>query len=257
MSHSSAHTNCLNCDAVLSGNYCGQCGQKATTHRLSLGHFIQHELVHGIWHVDKGFLFTLGQVLRRPGHVARDYIKGKRAGHFNLLTLLLLLISALLLLNHHQHTEPVKAEGDWLQMTEWIKHNFKWVMLCFLPIAAWSGQIVFRRVHYNFAEQLVFNCFVMSGELFILLCVALAERIPGTTWMSKLEIEQYLSLIFFLIAYWQMYGAIYTLPGWIWRVLAYLVLFMAFFIVAAFIAVAIYALLFNGGSVHGKIQIPY
>lgn len=60
--------DCLNCAAtVVPYNYCPNCGQKTTTHRYSIQHFIAHDFVHGIWHVDKGILFTLAGLFKRPG----------------------------------------------------------------------------------------------------------------------------------------------------------------------------------------------
>src|ERR1044071_7443960 len=89
-------TRCLNCDTELQGAYCFKCGQKASTHRFSASHFIAHELVHGIWHIDKGILYTLKHVLTRPGRLSREYIAGKRTGHFSLVTLLIFLVSLVL-----------------------------------------------------------------------------------------------------------------------------------------------------------------
>ncbi len=48
----SGHANCLNCDAVLHGEYCSSCGQAAHEgHAPTLGHF-GYELMHEFLHVD-------------------------------------------------------------------------------------------------------------------------------------------------------------------------------------------------------------
>ena len=41
-------------------------------------HFVMHDLLHGVWHLEKGILFTLKETIIRPGQAALDYIKGKR-----------------------------------------------------------------------------------------------------------------------------------------------------------------------------------
>lgn len=99
-------THCLNCKTSLHGKYCHACGQTSSTHRLSLGHFLIHDAVHGLWHVDGSFLYTLGQVVRRPGKAALEYIAGKRRKYFNLVTLLLLIAGTTVFVRH-----KLKPEG--------------------------------------------------------------------------------------------------------------------------------------------------
>src|SRR4051812_15937136 len=50
---------CLNCGYEVINNFCSNCGQSTATHRLSIGHFVVHDLIHSIWHVDRGIFFTL------------------------------------------------------------------------------------------------------------------------------------------------------------------------------------------------------
>jgi hypothetical protein len=83
-------TSAFNCGHEVSNNFCSVCGQTTHTHRLSIKHFYLHDLVHslGMW---IAVFFTLKEVLIRPGYAAIEYIRGKRAGRFPILTLLLLL----------------------------------------------------------------------------------------------------------------------------------------------------------------------
>ena len=74
---------CLNCEAALAGqDFCGQCGQKVATHRLTLGG-IGHDLVHALFHVDQSILALLKGLLLRPGQVAREYVDGRRRRYFS------------------------------------------------------------------------------------------------------------------------------------------------------------------------------
>ena len=85
--------SCLNCNQNIRSNYCDYCGQKASTHRYSVKHFIEHDFIHGVWHVDKGILFTLKALFTRPGHFVRNYIEGKRVNYFNFVSLLILIMA--------------------------------------------------------------------------------------------------------------------------------------------------------------------
>lgn len=86
--------NCLNCDTPLGGKFCYECGQKSDTHRITARHFIFHDLVHGVWHLDKGLLFTLKETFTRPGYAAMDYINGKRVRYYNIFYLMILVLGS-------------------------------------------------------------------------------------------------------------------------------------------------------------------
>lgn len=73
------HNTCLNCATEVSRNYCSNWGQSSHTHRLSLQHFVAHDVIHGVLHLDKGLIFTIKKVMTRPGYAAMEYIAGKRS----------------------------------------------------------------------------------------------------------------------------------------------------------------------------------
>jgi hypothetical protein len=84
--------NCKNCDAVTDGNFCSNCGQKAEIHPITVSH-VMHDFFHAFTHTDKGFLLTLKQLLHRPGHVAKEYIEGRRKKYFNPLSFLVITVA--------------------------------------------------------------------------------------------------------------------------------------------------------------------
>ena len=49
---------CQNCDAEIEKYYCSTCGQKTDMQRITVKHFLFHDLLHGVLHLDKGILFT-------------------------------------------------------------------------------------------------------------------------------------------------------------------------------------------------------
>ena len=44
---------------------------------------MEHDLIHGVWHIDKGVLFTVKELILRPGDSVRGFIQGKRVGFFS------------------------------------------------------------------------------------------------------------------------------------------------------------------------------
>ena len=73
----SAEAACLNCGAVLSGEYCHDCGQHAHVHRTLTAFF--HDVAHGVLHFEGKVWRTLPLLLWQPGELTRDYVEGKRA----------------------------------------------------------------------------------------------------------------------------------------------------------------------------------
>lgn len=69
---------CLNCGAVLVGQYCGQCGQRATNRLISLWELMR-DAFGDLFELDSRLWRTLVPLLVRPGLLTRDYLEGRRA----------------------------------------------------------------------------------------------------------------------------------------------------------------------------------
>ena len=70
--------HCLNCGASLGGQYCGQCGQRATSRLISLWELIR-DAFGDLFELDSRLWQTLVPLLARPGRLTRDYLEGRRA----------------------------------------------------------------------------------------------------------------------------------------------------------------------------------
>ncbi|MGY6551141.1 MAG: DUF3667 domain-containing protein [Erythrobacter sp.] len=70
-------SECLNCGAMVSGAYCGQCGQPAHVHRSLTA--VGHDIMHGVLHLDGKLWNTLPLLALKPGKLTRRYIEGERA----------------------------------------------------------------------------------------------------------------------------------------------------------------------------------
>ncbi len=69
---------CQNCGAVLNGQYCASCGQRARVRIISLWHLIR-EAAGDITHLDSRLWRTLWPLLARPGALTNEYLAGRRA----------------------------------------------------------------------------------------------------------------------------------------------------------------------------------
>lgn len=78
---------CANCDAVITGRYCSNCGQHASPHRKLVS--VAGEFLNGLWHLDTKTWRTVPMVIFRPGTLTRHYVFGKRARYLSPLTMFL------------------------------------------------------------------------------------------------------------------------------------------------------------------------
>ncbi len=234
---------CLNCGQPLSGRFCSYCGQSAHTRRLSIPHFIEHDLVHSFWHVDRGIFMTLRDVVIRPGHSALAYIGGKRAGKFPIFTLLLLLIGLWLWLGGYSadtRVNPFPEHGVGNRVGHWffeaVRHHAKWILLGQLPVSALASLVVFRKARLNYTEHLLLNSYIFAGLMIIqLLLKLITMAFPSTTDLI-LSNNVRVGLLFQAIGYWQAFHSAYRLPGMFWRIPAWLLLDLFLLLIVAAIA---------------------
>jgi hypothetical protein len=164
---------CLHCNHKLEDNYCSHCGQKASTHRYSLKHFFMHDFVHGVFHFDKGALYTVKELFTRPGHSVREFVEGKRAKHFNLFTFIFLVVT----LGHILASFTSFKMSDLMQSEQSIdvthqfeiyqRENPKTFSLAQIPLLALFSMLLFRKSKQNYTEHLVLNTYKSSAELLL------------------------------------------------------------------------------------------
>jgi len=69
---------CLNCGTALDGQYCGNCGQRATSRLISVWELLR-DAFGDLLELDSRLWRTLIPLTIRPGQLTRDYLEGRRA----------------------------------------------------------------------------------------------------------------------------------------------------------------------------------
>lgn len=162
------HT-CLNCNHQTGGNFCSNCGQKTSTHRYSLKHFFTHDLVHGIFHLDSGFFYTIKELFTRPGHSVREFIQGKRVKHFNYFTLVILLLTIIYFLSKWSKVDlsELLNKESISGLSKVYKDYAKIANFLIVPIFALYSYLIFRKTKQNYTENLILNIFSLAGMVVI------------------------------------------------------------------------------------------
>jgi hypothetical protein len=121
---------------------------------------LTHDIIHGALHLDKGLLFTLKEITLRPGKVASNYIKGKRASYYNFFYLALILIGIILFLKGFKVGRIEHNTG--VNVTNEVSYNigrniaskyFKYILLSFIPLFSVSSFLTYRKAKLNLAEH--------------------------------------------------------------------------------------------------------
>lgn len=234
MSH---NTTCLNCTEPVSQKFCPNCGQKCDTHRITFKHLVFHDIIHGIWHFEKGILFTIKEALTRPGKAALDYIAGKRIRYYNVFYLALLLIGLNLFLVHFYDThaaEFIKTEKvvkniQGKQLDQFFDNYEKLLLIGLLPLFAINSFILFRKKKLNFSEHVIVSGIIYLGILIISLSLNVFIFFDFTknfVFLSDASdfIAPFLLVSYVIFAYYNAFGTSYKKMSFIFKMLFFIVL---------------------------------
>ena len=230
-------TICKNCATVFDGNFCYNCGQSANVHRLDI-HFLWHDIQHGLFHFDGGILYSVKQLLIRPGNTIREFIEGKRIKHFQPLSLVIVLATIYGALYHYFHINVIVAPADndpgmdYEKVNEWLATHFAWTTLATIPFYTIGTCIAFRKQGYNFAEYFVLNAFKGTQRLFVHIALfPLLYCFNGTVHIAKIMSVFY--LIDLLLILWtniQFFNTLSKTKAFLLSLLSHIIFFITFFI---------------------------
>ncbi len=178
---------CKNCKQEAVGSYCSACGQSTHTDRVNL-HYLIHEFLHGVLHVDRGILFTIKELTVRPGETIRYYLEGKRVSYFKPFGYFFILATIYTLLMHlidipiidseavypmdgdaHRNNILLKTGETINSFYSLINERYAIMSLLLLPISAFISFIIFRKAKYNYGEHLVINSYILGHSMLLLI----------------------------------------------------------------------------------------
>lgn len=247
-------TNCLNCHAEITGQFCSNCGQSSKTHKINL-HYLWHDIQHGLLHFDKGILFTTKELFTRPGNSIREFLDGKRVNHFKPISLVIILAGIYSLLSYFFHLNllsnyyEMKGSGDGFnefktsvdKLSEWLSQHYSVLALIQIPIFSLGTYVMFKKEGYNYIEHLVINCFIAGQKLILHILT-----FPIYYWLNKTNfsrpVDQFIDIVGYVLAFctiFQLFKGV-KVSKRIWKSLFSLIIPILIFIVMFFIIVVIF-----------------
>jgi len=172
---------CENCQCEIRGNFRSHCGRSQNLKRID-GKYIVSE-IGSVLNFDKGILFTIKELILRPGENVKDFIHKDR----NRLVkpIIFLIISSLIytlalqFLNFEDGYVNAGGFGESavVAIFEWIQGNYGYAnIIMAIFIATWI-KFLFKRYDYNFFEILILLCFVIGVGMLIYTVFGIVESV--------------------------------------------------------------------------------
>ncbi|HEU4473153.1 MAG TPA: DUF3667 domain-containing protein [Flavisolibacter sp.] len=163
---------CRLCGETVTRTYCPNCGQKLSAKRITLPDLL-HEVFHFFTHLDKGFPYTLKQLVKATGRMQKEYLEGDRSRHQKPFSMFFIsaTLSALVYYWVNRTLLQYWNAGDQHE-AEFFNHY--WVVLhsCLLPLYTLITYLCFRKAGYFYGEIAVFQLYTFS---IVLLALALLQ----------------------------------------------------------------------------------
>lgn len=191
---------CNNCQSKINNEFCSHCGRPKNLRRID-GTYIVSE-VGSVLNFDKGILYTIKELLIKPGQNIKSFIHNDR----NRLVkpIIFIIISSLIYTIAQQflHFEDgyVNAGGFGdsavTEIFKWVQNNYGYAnIIMAIFIAIWI-KIFFEKYNYNFFEIIILLCFVMGIGMLIYTFFGIIESI------TNLKVLHFGGIIGFIYASW-------------------------------------------------------
>lgn len=252
--------NCPNCNQIIAENFCSNCGQKK--YKRIDRKYLWEEVQYTILHTNKGFLYSVKNIIKNPGKTAREFIDGNRVNHYKpiLLAFVLSGISAFIsykiiglqkIMSDFYAKQHMNSQfmNDYMSFTS--SYN-SIMMLLLIPFFALITKLAFRKWGQNYYEHAVMNAYILS--FYTLVNISILYPI---TYLFKSNVDLIIPLIsmsmltipFILVWFFKGFYSDKPLKSIIGRILL-TVLFTIVFFIFLIIALVI------GGIVFAMIKGP-
>ncbi len=210
--------------ATESGNFCPRCSQKADLGRISWKSV--RNGVMDIWGLGtRSLLYSVWQLLMRPGYFISDYISGKRQVSFPPVKMLFIVtvIYSLIIYWLFPKVFGIQLhdidEGSRQLLSDyynWYESHFSWAMLGMSVLAIIPTWVMFRYAPRNTRHSLPEGFFIQV--LFSVLMVVLNFFLIYLVRVNLIAYNVAISLFtmfYYIVGYMQLFG--YGFWGTLWR----------------------------------------
>ncbi len=236
---------CPSCHHPVEGNYCSNCSRPAHLERINFMYVIQE--LGSIFSFKKGFLFTIKELIIRPGSSVRTFLREDRNRLMKPIMFLIFCSFIYAIFQQLLHFEDryyeetykgIESSSAMVAVFDWIRNNYGFANIIMgVFIAPWLW-LLFRKHSYNFFELLVLLFFIMGVGMLIFGILGVVEAFTG---ISLLVASGVIGLLYTCWAIGKFY------PGRLWiniikAFLAYLLGWLIFTVAATILGLTLDAL---------------
>jgi len=191
---------CEHCQIEHTGKYCSNCGRAHNLKRIDKDYILSE--IGSVLNFDKGILYTIRELLIRPGENIRKFLHQDRKRLvkpiiFIIISSLIYTIAQQLL----QFEDGYVNAGGFEETTvtyffQWIQKNYGYANILMAIFIAFWIKVFFRKYDYNFYEILILLCFVMGVGMLIYSVFGILESV------TKLKILHFGGIVGFVYVAW-------------------------------------------------------
>ncbi|MFN0290697.1 DUF3667 domain-containing protein [Pedobacter helvus] len=207
-----AAITCKNCGHRYQGKYCPECGQSANVDKIDF-HYFLHDIPHSVFHVDRGFFYTLRHLISRPGKALNDYLSGKRVKHFRpfafvvimstLSTLFAKVVNYLLQVRYETQNPGASIE---------INHSFfahypSLLIFLLIPLLSLVTWVFLIKNKYNYWEHFLINTYLAAYLNVFLIFVNFYQLLKFYV-LGSLSVNYTMFMVLFMCYYGYAFGGL-------------------------------------------------
>lgn len=161
---------CQHCNNDINANFCSNCGQKR--YKRIDRKYVFDEIQYSLIHTNKGFLYSVKNIIQNPGKTAREFIIGDRVNHYKPLLLVFVLsgISTFLsfkvigfdkIMTSYFASQHLNSPymNDMMSV---MYSYYSFLMLFAIPFFAFATKIAFNKWGQNYYEHIIMNSYIVS-----------------------------------------------------------------------------------------------
>lgn len=168
---------CRVCRMPAAEKFCQHCGEQVAVKKITASSIL-HEVFHYFTHLDKGFPYTLKQLIRKPGTMQKEYVEGMRSKHQKPFSMFFICITITALGLYWINYMLVKYFGkDNSDELFFFQQYMVWLQFLLLPFYSLAMFLLFRKSGYNYGEIVVLMLYTFSVLFIILVMIHLLKFI--------------------------------------------------------------------------------
>ncbi len=169
---------CSNCGYEGTGKFCSACGQSYNVKRVTLSSIIR-EVIHTFTHFEKGFGYTLKELIVHPGIIQKNYLEGRRKSYQKPFSMFFI-CATLEGLAIYWISQPAHLNVTAFEKTRehFYRHYFVIFQSVMVPFYALITWIAFHSKKFNYAEALILFVYALSFLLLLTILTNAIDIIP-------------------------------------------------------------------------------